>query len=142
MNFGLQIQPEDCSLLGKEILRFMEETGWSMRKIAREVGISQPGLRVIILKGGNPTESNIIKLARVMSKHPTELSQLVYEDRIREMAEPGATDRLVKLQMDMFEVLHRWARELPEQEKPSDYQLLDKTLKTIKSLQKCTQMAS
>lgn len=113
-----------------------------MRKLAREAGMTQPGLRVIILKGGNPTESNIAKLARVMGKHPTKLSQLVYEDRIREMAEPDAIERLVKLQMDMFEVLHQWAGELPEQEKPSDYQLLDKVLKTIKSLQKCSQLAS
>ena len=135
MKFGLQIQPEDCSLLGKEILSYMEKTGLSMRKLASQAGITHPGLRVIILKGGNPTESNIIKLARVMGKHPTELYQLVYEDKIRAMAEPDAIVRLMGLLMDMFEVLRKWAGQLPEQEKPSDYKLLDEALKTIKSLQ-------
>jgi len=135
MKFGLQIQPEDCSLLGKEILSYMEKTGLSMRKLASQAGITHPGLRVIILKGGNPTESNIIKLARVMGRHPTELYQLVYEDKIRAMAEPDAIVRLMGLLMDMFEVLRKWAGQLPEQEKPSDYKLLDEALKTIKSLQ-------
>lgn len=135
MKFGLQIQPEDCSLLGQEILRYMEKTGLSMRKLAKQAGITHPGLRVIILKGGNPTESNITKLARVMGRHPTELYQLVYEDKLRAMAEPDAIEHLMGLLMDMFEVLRKWAGQLPEQEKPSDYQLLDKALKTIKSLQ-------
>lgn len=135
MKFGLQIKPEDCSLLGQEILRYMESTGLSMRKLASQAGITQPGLRVIILKGGNPTETNITRLARVMGRHPTELYQLVYEDKIRAMAEPDAIDRLMTLLMDMFEALRKWAGQLPEQEKPSDYKLLDKALKTIKSLQ-------
>ena len=135
MKFGLQIQPEDCSLLGQEILSYMESTGLSMRKLASQAGITHPGLRVIILKGGNPTESNITKLARVMGKHPTELYQLVYEDKLRAMAEPDAIDHLMGLLMDMFEALRKWAGQLPEQEKPSDYKLLDKALKTIKSLQ-------
>lgn len=135
MKFGLQIQPEDCSLLGQEILSYMESTGLSMRKLASQAGITQPGLRVIILKGGNPTESNITKLARVMGRHPTELYQLVYEDKIRAMAEPDGIDRLMTLLMDMYEALRKWAGQLPDQEKPSDYKLLDKALKTIKSLQ-------
>ncbi|MBA3920254.1 MAG: XRE family transcriptional regulator [Nostocaceae cyanobacterium] len=133
--FGLQIKPEDCSLLGLEILKYMEDTGLSMRSMAKQVSITQPGLRVMILKGGTPTESSIIRLARAMSKHPTELFQLVYEEKIRAMAEPDAIDRLMTLLMDMFEALQKWAGQLPEQEKPSDYKLLDKALKTIKSLQ-------
>jgi len=135
MKFGIKIKPEDCSLLGREILKHMEQHQLSMNKMAHQAGITQPGLRVIILKGGNPTESNITKLARVMGKHPTELYQLVYEDKIRAMAEPDAIARLMILLMDMFEALRKWAGQLPEQEKPSDYQLLDKALKTIKSLQ-------
>jgi transcriptional regulator with XRE-family HTH domain len=135
MKFVLQIRPEDCSLLGQEILKYMEQHQLSMSEMARQAGITQPGLRAITLKGGNPTESNITKLARVMGKHPTELYQLVYEDKIRSMAEPDAIDRLMTLLMDMYEALRKWAGQLPEQEKPSDYKLLDKALKTIKSLQ-------
>jgi len=132
MKFGIKIKPEDCSLLGREILKYMEQHQLSMNKMAHQVGITQPGLRVITLKGGNPTESNITKLARVMGRHPTELYQLVYEDKIREMAEPDAIARLTALLMEMFGSLRRW---IPEQERPSDYELLDKAFKAIKSLQ-------
>ena len=132
MRFVLQIKPEDCSLLGQEILKYMEQQQLSMSEMARQAGITQPGLRVITLKGGNPTESNINKLARVLGRHPTELYQLVYEDKIREMAEPDAIARLTALLMEMFGSLRRW---IPEQERPSDYELLDKAFKAIKSLQ-------
>ncbi len=131
MKFGLKIKPEDCSLLGREILKYMEQHQLSMSEMARRVGMSQPGLRAITLEGGNPTESNITKLARVMGKHPTELYQLVYEDKIRAMAEPDAIDSLMALFMDMFGYLRKW---IPEQERPSDYELLDKAFKAIKSL--------
>lgn len=132
MKFGIKIKPEDCSLLGREILKYMEQHQLSMNKMAHQVGITQPGLRVITLKGGNPTESNITKLARVMGRHPTELYQLVYEDKIREMAEPDAIARLTALLIEMFGSLRKW---IPEQERPSDYELLDKAFKAIKSLQ-------
>ena len=135
MKFGLQIQPEDCSLLGKEILSYMEKTGLSMRKLASQAGITHPGLRVIILKGGNPTESNINKLARFMSKRPLELYQLVYEDKLRAMAEPDAIDVLIRVFDDLLKSFWKLAGQLPEDKRPSDYELLDKALKTIKSFQ-------
>jgi len=142
MKFGLRIKPEDCSLLGQEILKYMESTGLSMRKFASQAGITHPGLRVIILKGGNPTESNIIKLARVMNRHPMELYQLVYEDKLRATAEPGAIDVLVRAFDEMLEAFLKLAGQLPEDKRPSEYELLDKTLKTIKSFQEETQQMS
>jgi len=135
MKFGLQIKSEDCSLLGQEILKYMEKTGLSMRKLASQAGITQPGLRVIILKGGNPTESNINKLARLMGKRPLELYQLVYEDKIRAMAEPDAIDVLIRVFDDLLKSFWKLAGQLPEDKRPSDYELLDKALKTIKSFQ-------
>jgi len=113
-----------------------------MRKFASQAGITHPGLRVIILKGGNPTKSNIIRLARVMGKHPTELYQLVCEDKLRAMAEPGAIDVLMRAFDDILKTFCKLAGQLPEDKRPSEYELLDKTLKTIKSFQEETQQMS
>lgn len=135
MRFVLQIKPEDCSLLGQEILKYMEQHQLSMSEMARQTGITQPGLRAITLKGGNPTESNINKLARFMSKRPLELYQLVYEDKLRAMAEPGAIDVLMRIFDDILKAFWKLAGQLPEDKRPSDYELLDKALKTIKSFQ-------
>lgn len=135
MRFVLQIKPEDCSLLGQEILKYMEQHQLSMSEMARQTGITQPGLRAITLKGGNPTESNINKLARFMGKRPLELYQLVYEDKLRAMAEPGAIDVLMRIFDDILKAFCKLAGQLPEDKRPSDYELLDKALKTIKSFQ-------
>jgi len=135
MRFVLQIKPEDCSLLGQEILKYMEQHQLSMSEMARQTGITQPGLRAITLKGGNPTESNINKLARFMDKRPLELYQLVYEDKLRAMAEPDATDVLMRVFNDILKAFCKLAGQLPEDKRPSDYELLDKALKTIKSFQ-------
>lgn len=135
MRFVLQIKPEDCSLLGQEILKYMEQHQLSMSEMARQTGITQPGLRAITLKGGNPTESNINKLARFMGKRPLELYQLVYEDKLRAMAEPGAIDVLMRIFDDILKAFWKLAGQLPEDKRPSDYELLDKALKTIKSFQ-------
>ena len=135
MRFVLQIRPEDCSLLGQEILKYMEQHQLSMSEMARQAGITQPGLRAITLKGGNPTESNINKLARLMVKRHLELYQLVYEDKLRAMAEPGAIDVLMRVFDDILKAFCKLAGQLPEDKRPSDYELLDKALKTIKSFQ-------
>ncbi len=120
MKFGLQIKPEDCSLLGQEILKYMEKTGLSMRKLASQAGITQPGLRVIILKGGNPTESNINKLARLMGKRTKEIYQLVYEDKIRAMAEPAVIDVLMGMFDDLLKSFRKLAGQIAEDSRPSD----------------------
>ncbi len=116
----------------------MESTGLSMRKLASMAGITHPGLRVIILKGGKPTDSNIIKLARIMERHPMELYQLVHKDKLRAMAEPDAIDLLVRAFDGMLNIFDELAGQLPEGKRPSKYELLDKTLKTIKSFQEET----
>lgn len=68
--FVLQIKSEDCSLLGKEILKYIEHHRLSMSEMARQAGITQPGLRAIVLKKGSPSKINIDKLARIIGKSP------------------------------------------------------------------------
>jgi transcriptional regulator with XRE-family HTH domain len=130
-----KIKPEDCSLLGQAILDYMEKQDLSMREFARRAGITQPGLRSIILKGGNPTESNISKLAEAMMQDPFELSQLVYQDKLREMADPDTLDVVRRVFDDIFNSLCELTGQLPDDERPSDYALLKTTFNTIKSFQ-------
>jgi transcriptional regulator with XRE-family HTH domain len=83
----LKLQPQDCSPLGQLILKYMEEHQVSMNQLARNVGCSQPGLRVACLKGTNPTESTLRKLSKVLGVHPVELYFLAYGDRIKALDE-------------------------------------------------------
>jgi hypothetical protein len=70
-----------------------------------------------------------------MGKHPTELYQLVCEDKLRAMAEPGAIDVLMRAFDDILKLFVNWQDNSLKQ-RPSEYELLDKTLKTIKSFRK------
>ena len=135
MKFGLKIKSEDCSLIGLEILKYIEEHQISLRELARQAKLSHPGLRRIILKGGNLSEDNIKKLAHIMGRHPLELSQLVYEDRLREMADPDAFEVARRVFDDIFEALSEFTGQLPQDKRPSEYMLLKTTFNTMKSFQ-------
>lgn len=43
-----------------------------------------------------------------MSKRPLELYQLVYEDKLRAMAEPGAIDVLMRIFDDILKAFGNW----------------------------------
>lgn len=131
----LRLKPKDCSPLGQLILQYMEEHQLSMTALADKAEITRPGLRAICLKRGNPTKSNIRKLSRVMNVPPVEIYRLVCENKIRNAYEPDAIDFILKGFETIVKVFLELAEELPEQEKPSDYELLDKALKAIKSVQ-------
>lgn len=135
MKFVLQIKPEDCSLLGKEVLKHMEQHQKSMSELARQAGISQPGLRTACLKGTTPTESTLRKLAEVMDRRPLDLYHLVYEDKIRNAFEPDAMAFVLQLFENIYKALCNAVEELPEEKKPSEYKLLNIALKNTKSLE-------
>lgn len=134
MKFALQIQLDDCSLLGKEILQFMSDQQISMREMARRSGLTHPGLRSIILKQSNPAESNVYKIAEVMGRDAEEICWLVYQNRVINLYEPDLVDTV----WQTFETLSKTATKLeekiPEPERASAYQRLDKIYRAIKSL--------
>ncbi len=130
--FVLRIKPEDCSLLGKEILNFTEQKQLSMTEMARQTGITQPGLRAIVLKTGSPTKINIDKLARVMGKSPSELYQLVYEEKLKIIAFPHDPNFLLGIFNNLLKSFWKYAAHLPKNKRPSDYELFDKAFKIIK----------
>ena len=131
----LELEPGDCSPIGHLILQFLQENQLSMTELADKAGITRPGLRAMCLKRSNPTKSSIQKLARVIGKPTTELYRLVALNKIINAYEPDAIDFILEVFETVFKALHKLAEKLPERERPSDFELLDKTLKTIKSLQ-------
>lgn len=104
----LQLKPKDCSPLGRLILQHMEDHNISMNQLAKQVGITQPGLRAACLKGTNPTQNTLHKLSKVLSKHPLELYTLAYENRIEELQDEATDNYLDTLLREFFET----AREL------------------------------
>ena len=80
--FPVQLTPEDCSFLGKLVLRYMEEQDITMSELARKSGVSRGGVRLACLQGTNLTDSTLEKLAIAMGKQPSELYLLVYADRL------------------------------------------------------------
>jgi transcriptional regulator with XRE-family HTH domain len=81
----LQIKPEDCSPLGKVVLKHMKENNMSLRELSRNAGITHPCLRDLCLGNGSPAESTLRKLSTVLSAHPIELYFLAYGDRIKSL---------------------------------------------------------
>lgn len=88
----LRIKTNDCSPLGREVLRYMKENNVSMNEMAKQTKISQPSLRAICLGESSPTEITLRKLASVMQMHPVQLYLLAYENHDDE---PDAVDKLV-----------------------------------------------
>ncbi|HEY9627011.1 MAG: helix-turn-helix transcriptional regulator [Oscillatoriophycideae cyanobacterium NC_groundwater_1537_Pr4_S-0.65um_50_18] len=104
----LQIKAEDCSPLGQFILKYLEEQGISMNRLAELSGVPQPRLRGACFKGTCPTPETLRKLARVMGKHHLELYTLAYEGRIEQIPGDADDNSLDMLMRELFET----AREL------------------------------
>jgi hypothetical protein len=81
----LRIKPEDCSPLGKVVLKHMQENSVSLRELSRSAGITHPCLRDLCLGNGNPAESTLRKLSTVLNVHPIELYFLAYGNRIKSL---------------------------------------------------------
>lgn len=81
----LRIKPEDCSPLGKVVLKHMQENDISLRELSKAAGITHPCLRAHCLGQGNPTDSTLRKLSKVLKVHPMELYFLAYGDRIKSL---------------------------------------------------------
>jgi plasmid maintenance system antidote protein VapI len=83
----LQIKPEDCSPLGRFVLKYLDENGISMNSLAEQSGVPQPRLRGACFKGTCPTPETLRKLAKVMGKHHLELYTLAYQGRVDQLPE-------------------------------------------------------
>lgn len=82
----LKIKPEDCSVLGKVILKHMRENRTSLRELSKAAGITHPSLRRVCLGQGNPTASTLRKLSTVLKIHPIELYFMAHGQTIKALA--------------------------------------------------------
>jgi transcriptional regulator with XRE-family HTH domain len=89
----LKIKPEDCSVLGKVLLKHMRENRTSLRELSKAAGITHPSLRRICLNQGNPTDSMLSKLSKVLDIHPVELYFLAHGETIKALASTSEDKR-------------------------------------------------
>jgi len=129
----LKLDPKECSPLGRFVLAYMEETGTSMNQLADRAGVTRPGLRKMCLIQGNPTESSLIRLAHAMGKPSAQLYKLAYQNKIENPYNPDAIDFFINGVDTVHKALHEVASQLPENQRPSDNELLETAIKTIKS---------
>lgn len=110
----LQIKAEDCSPLGQFILKYLEEQGISMNRLAELSGVPQPRLRGACFKGTCPTPETLRKLAKVMGKHHLELYTLAYEGRMENLPEDVSTSSLDLLIRELFETAREMDLTVPK----------------------------
>lgn len=125
MKYPFQLKPEDCSLLGQEIFKHLETHQISMRELARQADITQPGLRAACLKRGNPTKNTLQKLSPVLGIPLSELHWMVRENRLRNEYEPDLIDFILSGIETIFKALIAMAEKLPEHSRPSLDELVD-----------------
>lgn len=128
MSFELKIKPEQCSKLGQEILKYMEEHNLSMREMARRANLSQPGLRDCCWHRANPTEATLRKLAGVMGRPPEQLFRWVYRDKIKYGYEAGVAEALLQAIEEAIKVIRLLVNDYPPEERPSDYEIIEQAL--------------
>ena len=110
----LRITPEDCSPLGRMILKYLEAEGVSMNRLADLSGVAQPRLRGACLKGTCPTPETLRKLAKVMGMHHLELYTLAYEGRFETSPIEGEPYTLNTLVRELFETAREMGLAAPK----------------------------
>jgi len=98
----LKVTPDDCSPLGRAILKYLDQESISMNRLAELAGVPQPRLRGACFKGTCPTPETLRKLARAMGKHHLELYTLAYEGRLQTGSDSN-TYSLDTLVRELFE---------------------------------------
>ena len=106
----------------------------SMNALAKQAGITQPGLRSACLKGTNPTENTLKKLSKVLGKHPLELYFLAYGDRIKELQEEANDNYLESLLREIFETL-REAGLVSAKSRPPKLKIINAFRKALKEVE-------
>jgi len=131
----VKIDPKDCSPLGKFILEYMEQTGTPMQHLADRAGLTRPGLRGMCFVQGNPTESSLIKLARAMGVPPAQLYKLACQNKIENPYNADAIDLFIEGVDTILKAMRKVVEQQPEHQRPSDNELLERAIRTVKSLQ-------
>lgn len=134
MKYPFQLRPEDCSLLGQAIFKHLETHQISMRELARQTNVTQPGLRAACLKRGNPTKSTLQKLSPVLGIPLSDLHWMVRENRLRNEYEPDLIDFILLGIETIFKALIAMAEKLPEHSRPALDELVDLAFDNVENI--------
>ncbi|WP_198013530.1 helix-turn-helix domain-containing protein [Thalassoporum mexicanum] len=129
------LKPEDCSPLGREILRYLEEHQMSMNSFAKKIGKTQDGVRWMCQKKANPTVSTIEKLAEALDLDSVTLNRIVYRNKLNQLVGKDNLDQMMDIYDGIYAVLRDSIENWPEEERPSESLLFDRAFKAVKSLQ-------
>lgn len=129
----LRLKPQDCSPLGQFILQYMEENKLTLTELAEKASLTRPGLRAMCLKRANPTQSSLVRLALAMNKSPVDLFKLVCLNKQINPYNPDVFDLFIKGIEIVFKEMQELTLGLPEQERPSDMELIDRAIDTVRS---------
>lgn len=158
----LKLKPSECSPLGKLLLEYVEQhPDINLSKLAKEMGLSRPGLGWICLKHTSPNEETAAKIAAVLGLEEWEVARLVHWNKLDNFANPdflekvsdiieyinrlefnkrrlapGAflVDEVANDMHELFETLRRSEHHLyPESRRCSDFQIYKRALDMIKA---------
>ena len=104
-----------------------------MNALAKQAGISQPGLRAACLKGTNPTDSTLKKFSKVLGKHHLELYVLAYGDRIEELQEEANDNYLDSILREVHDIL-KHAGLVSAKSRPPKLAITDAFRKALKEI--------
>ena len=133
---NLKLKPDSCSPLGKLLLRYVDEhPKLNLSRLAKEIGMSRPGLGWVCLKHTNPNEETATKIAAVLGLEKREVARLVYWNKLEslddldpiEQAAAGACmDKVFESLHDLDHTLYRKSL------RPSDFQLYRQAFEMVK----------
>ena len=133
----LKLKSDDCSPLGKLLLEYVEQhPGINLSKLAKETGMSRPGLGWVCLKHTNPNEETAEKLAIVLKIEEWEVARLVHQNKLENLDNltPIETAVAGKCLDEIFEALRDLEQTLyRESFRQSDFQVYRQAFEAVKS---------
>jgi transcriptional regulator with XRE-family HTH domain len=135
MKYGLMLKPEDCSPLGREVLRYLEAHQISMSSLAKKIDKTQEGLKWMCQKKANPGAETVEKLAQVLELDPVTLHRMVYRNKLDNLVGRDKLDQVMDVYDGIYALLRDSMEDLPEEKRPSESLLFDRAFKAVKSLQ-------
>jgi transcriptional regulator with XRE-family HTH domain len=146
----LKLQEKDCSAFGRLILQHLKNNPqMNMNQLAKQIGVSHAGLGWICLRRHSPSEETVKRIAPIIEVDSTKLARLVYENKLESLAELNSLNYSVKLNKSwitrnipaedaiaglnaVFHACHYTIRNIPEAEKPTDFQLYKQAYEIVR----------
>lgn len=133
----LKLKPDECSPLGQLVLEYVERNpGINLNKLAREIGLTRPGLGWICLKHTSPNEETAAKLADVLKLEEREVARMVHKNKLDNLANPDFVERAADI-IDYINLLEFNKRKLTPGEFLVDNvaEGMDKLFETLRDIE-------